>query len=459
MEDGAMEDALLLDDTIAALATPAGPGALAVVRVSGNGALRTVGMLTDGAVLTMEPRRSRLLALKDPRTGDLIDRAVVTVYRAPASYTGEDMVELSTHGGVLVPQLVLAALLDAGARVAEPGEFTRRAYLAGKLDLLQAEAVLDLIEGRTPALHRAAIHHLERGLSTRIDALREALLGTEALLVYSIDFPDEDEPIIDPERIGVSAADVRRRLADLLDTAPEGELLREGALVVLAGRPNSGKSSLFNALLGRERAIVTEVPGTTRDALEGDLLVDGYPLRLVDTAGLREVEDVVETLGIEVARRYLQAAQLVVLCVEAGRAAGEAERGLVEEVAADRVLTVRTKGDLEPVGARGEEELWVSAVTGEGLPELRRRLLRHTFGGLLAAGSDMPLVTRARHRRALERALEEVDEFLDASRKEVPAELAATHLRAAAHALESLVGAVTPDEVLGRVFASFCVGK
>jgi tRNA modification GTPase len=459
MEDGAMVDAPLFDDTIAALATPPGRGALAVVRVSGNDALPLVGKLTDGAVLTMEPRQTRLLALRDPRTGDLIDRAVVTVFRAPGSYTGEDLVELSTHGGVLVPQLVLSALHEAGARVAEPGEFTRRAYLAGKLDLLQAEAVLDLIEGRTPALHRAAIHHLERGLSARVDALREALLGTEALLVYSIDFPDEDEQTVDPERLRGAAADVRRRLAELLDTAPEGELLREGALVVLAGRPNSGKSSLFNALLGLERAIVTEVPGTTRDALEGDLLVDGYPLRLVDTAGLREVEDIVETLGIEVARRYLHAAQLVILCVEAGRAGGEAERELVREVAADRVLMVRTKGDLEPSAGRGGEELWVSVVTGEGLPELRQRLLQRAFGGLLAAGTDMPLVTRARHRRALERALEEIDQFLDALRQEVPAELAATHLRAAAHALESLVGAVTPDEVLGQVFASFCVGK
>ncbi|HYW14491.1 MAG TPA: tRNA uridine-5-carboxymethylaminomethyl(34) synthesis GTPase MnmE, partial [Longimicrobium sp.] len=305
-------------DTIAAIATAQGRGAVALLRVSGPDA-RAVLHRVAPAVEDVQPRVQRLVALRHPETGELLDRGLVTYFAAPASYTGEDTLEIATHGGVLTPQLVLDALLAAGARAAEPGEFTRRAYLNGKLDLLQAEAVADLLDGRSRALHRAAVHQMERGLSRRVSELRDAVIGTEALIAYSIDFPEEDEPPVPPARIRASARDVITRIDALLATAPEGELLREGALTVLAGRPNSGKSSLFNALLGTERAIVTEIPGTTRDALEASASVDGYPFRLVDTAGLRETEDRVEGIGIEVARRYLAGADLVLFCVEAGR--------------------------------------------------------------------------------------------------------------------------------------------
>src|SRR5690606_31277567 len=235
-------------------------------------------------------------------------------------------------GGLLTPQLVLDAVLAAGARQADAGEFTRTALLNGRIDLVQAEAVADLIDGHSPALHRAAIHQMERGLSRRIEELRAALLRVEGLVSYSIDFPEEDEPPVGPERIDAAAAEVEDRLDTLLRTAPQGELLRTGAMIVLAGRPNSGKSSLFNALLGLERAIVTKVPGTTRDALEAELTLDGYPFRLVDTAGLRLTEDRVERIGIEVARRYLGAAQIVVFCVPAGRALDREELEFLDEI-------------------------------------------------------------------------------------------------------------------------------
>ncbi|HWK88656.1 MAG TPA: tRNA uridine-5-carboxymethylaminomethyl(34) synthesis GTPase MnmE, partial [Longimicrobium sp.] len=233
----------LPNDTIAAIATPPGRSAVALLRVSGPGApavLRRIAPGMDG----IEPRVQRLMAVRHPESGELLDRALVTYFAAPASYTGEDTLEISTHGGLLTPQLVLDALLAAGARAAQPGEFTRRAYLNGKLDLLQAEAVADLIDGRSPALHRAAVHQMERGLSLRIGELRDAIIGTEALIAYSIDFPEEDEPPVPPARILASARDVLDRIQALLATAPEGEMLREGALTVLAGRPNSGKSSL-----------------------------------------------------------------------------------------------------------------------------------------------------------------------------------------------------------------------
>ena len=452
-------------DTIAAIATPQGRGAVALLRVSGPGALgvlRRVAPALDGQAT---PRVQRLAALHHPETGALLDRALVTVFPRPASYTGEDTVEVSTHGGVLTAQLVLDALLAAGARPAEPGEFTRRAYLNGKLDLLQAEAVADLIDGRSRALHRAAVHQVERGLSRRIDELRSAVVHAESLIVYSIDFPEEDEPPVPPERIHAAVARVLARIDALLATAPEGELLREGALTVLAGRPNSGKSSLFNALLGAERAIVTEIPGTTRDALEAQASVGGYPFRLVDTAGLRETVDRVEGMGIEFARRYLAAADLVLFCIEAGRPAADDERGFLRGRDPGRTLVVRTKADLAPAGRAvddfvdGHPAVSVSSAEGTGMDALAAALPRMAFGHIVADAGEAPVVTRARHARALRHARDELSTFLAALAERVPMELAATHLQDAAAALEELIGAVTMDDVLDRVFGDFCVGK
>jgi len=453
----------LPDDTIAAVATPAGRGAVALLRVSGPDALGILRRIAPG-VDDVRPREQRLAALRHPHTGELLDRGLVTYFAAPASYTGEDTLEIATHGGVLTPQLVLDALLAAGARAAEPGEFTRRAYLNGKLDLLQAEAVADLIDGRSRALHRAAVHQMERGLSRRVSELRDAVIGTEALIAYSIDFPEEDEPPVPPARIQASANDVIGRIDALLATAPEGELLREGALTVLAGRPNSGKSSLFNALLGTERAIVTDIPGTTRDAVEASASVDGYPFRLVDTAGLRETADRVEEIGIEVARRYLAAADLVLFCVEAGRRVDDDERAFMASVDAARLIVVRTKSDQHPDGRGGGAPfdvptVTVSAATGAGMPELRAALLSKAFGGILGEPGEAPLVTRERHARALRAARDELAAFLAAMADAVPMEFAATHLRAAVGALEDLVGVVSVDDVLDRVFGTFCVGK
>lgn len=448
----------LFEDTIAAVATPPGRGAVAVLRVSGPAALETLLSVCPGLSGPPAARTQRLLAIHHPRSGELLDRALVTFFAGPASYTGEDTVEIATHGGALAPHLVLDALYAAGARPAQPGEFTRRALLNGKLDLLQAEAILDLVDGRSPALHRAAIHQAERGLSSRIDELREDLIQLEALLVYSIDFPEEDEPPVAPERIVATAAEVVSQIDRLLLTAPEGELLREGALVVLAGRPNSGKSSLFNALLGSERAIVTEIPGTTRDALEASITISGYPFRLIDTAGLRDTGGEVEAIGIEVARRYLAAADIVLFCAEAGRDLNNDELAFLDEFSDRSPLLVRTKLDLA-ASPRSDADLSISALSGDGLDALRQRILEHAFGQLLQQPEEAPLITRARHARALRSARAEVDQFLDALHLKVPAELAATHLTSAITELEELIGAVSSDDVLGRVFGDFCVGK
>jgi len=388
--------------------------------------------------------RARLL---HPDSLEPVDDCLAVCFRAPHSYTGDDLVEISTHGGLVVPAAALAALAAAGARPAAPGEFTRRAVLNGKMDLLQAEATADLIDAGSPAQRRRALQQLERGLSDRLVALRSEILELEALIAYDIDFPEEDEGPVAPDRVRRAWCVVRDRLADLLKTAPEGERLREGALLVIAGRPNAGKSSLFNALLGTERAIVTEIPGTTRDAIEAHAVIEGFPFRLVDTAGLRDSDERIERLGIEVSKKYLTAADLILFCEERDDPA----RDEFLAQAQAPVVVVRTKADLSGEG--------VSVVTGQGLAELRRRLAEVAFGRLLALGDVEPVVTRARHRAALERAVLELDSFWGARESGVDAAAAATHLRAAVLALDDLIGAVTPEDVLDRVFAAFCVGK
>ncbi|PYO65977.1 MAG: tRNA uridine-5-carboxymethylaminomethyl(34) synthesis GTPase MnmE [Gemmatimonadetes bacterium] len=445
----------MLSDPIVALATPPGRSALAVIRLSGVGAFA----ITRRCLRPFHPDRPRAAwraQLRHPASGELIDEVLAACFPAPHSYTGHDLVEISTHGGLLVPAEAVAALVAAGARPARPGEFTRRAVLNGKLDLLQAEATADLIDAGSPAQRRRALQQLDRGLSARLAALRAELLELEALIAYEIDFPEEDEGPVSPARVTAAWRAVRERIAGLLATAPEGERLREGALLVIAGRPNAGKSSLFNALLGRERAIVTEVPGTTRDAIEAYAVIAGFPFRLVDTAGLRASDDRVEQIGIEVARQYLGAADLVLFCRDAGCEIADVESERFVAACQAPVVEVVTKVDL---AARSPDGLGVSVVTGAGLEALRARLAEAAFGRLLALGDVEPVVTRARHRAALERALGEVDAFYVAREQQVDAVAAATHLRAAVGALDDLIGAVTPEDVLDRVFASFCVGK
>jgi len=467
-EDGPTE---LTPDTIVARATPPGRGAVALIRLSGGEAGRILERLTQRPLPC--PRRVELRVIREPAGGYALDQALVTYFPGPDSYTGEDVVEISTHGGVMVPELVLGACETLGARRARAGEFTQRAYLNGKLDLLQVEALQDLIEGRSLAGHRAAIHQLEGGLSQRIGEIRDGLIRLEVLLAHHLDFPDEDEPPTPLSQIGAEATRLLGRVEGLLQLAPEGILLREGALVVLAGPPNAGKSSLFNLLLGEERAIVTPEPGTTRDAVEATVSFDGFPFRLVDTAGLRDAAGTVERLGVEVARRYLSSAQVVLYCHPVDEAWGRAGEGFLESLGDRPTLLLRTCADRG--GGRGDEgetaaggrpaaqrgSLRVSARTGEGVPELREALRRLVFGGIGGdgAGEDEPLVTRERHRRRLQRAANGIDGFRRALEEGIPADVAGVHLRDAALELEELVGPVDPEEVLEHLFASFCIGK
>lgn len=457
----------MLSDPIVAIATPAGRGALAIVRLSGEGIFDLAARVIEG--FEFEPVRTARLAGFLDRDGRLIDRGIYLTFAGPHSYTGEDSIECTCHGGLVVPARLVAAFQAAGARPAAPGEFTRRALLNGRMDLLQAEAVGDLVDATAAAQARSALHQLEGGLSRRIGELRERLLEAMALMSYDIDFPEEDEGAVPRERILAALEAARLDTDRLLATAPVGERLREGALVVFAGRPNAGKSSLFNALLGTSRALVTEVPGTTRDTIEAHAEIEGLPVRLADTAGLWEAPAELDRLGVEVSRRYLEHADLVVLCVEAGRALGSDE----EEILGRRpALLVRTKLDLMPGGpgavedSRGPskvveegEGLATSVVSGAGLAELRRVMVERLFGAGQGYGDLEPMLTRERHRRALAGARDELRAAIEMVEGEGEPVLAAHHVRQAVLALDELIGVVDVEDVLERVFGRFCIGK
>jgi tRNA modification GTPase len=445
------------DDTIAAISTAAGRGAIALVRMSGPRADEIAARLITP--WPIPPRVATLCAVRDPTHEQLVDRALVTRFEHGSSFTGERSVEISTHGGSVTPALVLAALLSAGARQASAGEFTRRAVLNGVLDLTQAEAISDVIDATSRAGHRAAIETLDGGLSRRVLALRDALLDVEALIAYEIDFPEEDDGPVAPERIRAAAARALGTIEALLSTAPTGELVRAGALVVIAGPPNAGKSSLFNALLGEARALVTPVPGTTRDAIEAVIDGERWPLRLVDTAGLRDTDDLLERLGIEVSERYLGRAEAVLVCGERPHDIDSTAQRIAAMTNAP-LIRVLTKADRRLANANDADAIATSAETGAGLTAVLVAIELAVSARHGAPALDAPVLTRVRHVAALTQARDEVARFTETwTSSAVPAPVAAVHLRAAVGALEELIGAVDVEDVLDRVFRSFCVGK
>jgi tRNA modification GTPase len=452
-------------DAIAAIATVLGRGAIAVVRVSGADAVRVCRRISSPSagwpLVAREATRCRVHDVDDP-TGT-IDEGLVTFFPAPRSYTGEDVVEFGLHGGTYVPTAVLAALVGAGARPALPGEFTERAVLNGKLDLLRAEAIGDLIDARSRASHRMALHQLSGALSHRLASLRAGIIEIQALLAYDLDFPGEDDGEL-PRRRVLEACDAAiAALDELLATVPAALLGREGAVVVLAGPPNAGKSSLFNALIGESRVIVSEIPGTTRDAVDVLLEHDPWPLRLVDTAGLGDAGDALERLGMEVSTRWLARAHVVVACAETVESL-EAARTAIVSLSDAPVIGALTKRDLAINEAGAPPMSWpvvpVSAVTGAGLAALLDQVTGAVFATTETVEADTPMVTRARHRSALENARRELSAFRESWRADaLPAPVAAVHVREALLALDHLIGTIEVDEVLARVFATFCVGK
>jgi tRNA modification GTPase len=435
----------VIRDTIAAIATPPGRGGIGVVRVSGP-AVSTISKKVLGNL--PQPRRATHAAFRDA-SGAAVDEGIAIYFAAPHSYTGEPVLELQGHGGPIVMQVLLAACLDAGARLAEPGEFTRRAFLEGKLDLAQAEAVADLIDAASREAARSALRSLAGEFSAAIGAVQSQLVALRALTEAMLDFPEEEVEVLHREDAARRLSEVRRSLEDVLAKSRQGSLLRAGIHVVIAGRPNVGKSSLLNRLAGEERAIVTPVAGTTRDALREPIQIDGVPLVLVDTAGLRVSTDLVERLGVERTQRELERADVVIAVFEATRARDDLE-GLPP--GASRI-EVYNKLDLVPGFAAPAGAVAVSAKTGEGLEKLRQVILE--AAGWSSAGESV-FLARERHLRALERARHHLEGAAGESRRW---EFFAEELRLAHAALGTITGEFSADDLLGEIFARFCIGK
>lgn len=442
-------------DTIAAISTPFGEGAIAVLRLSGPRSVEIADAIFCGKVpaSALAPRMQQFGAIVDGEAK--LDDVLLTVFRAPHSYTGEDVVEIGCHGGVLVTRRILALLLRSGARAALPGEFTQRAYLHGKLDLTQAEAVMDLITAQTDLALRAASEQLEGKLGERIRNLREALLELLAHVEAFIDFPDED---IDPE----TGDSLRRRLDivvaeidALLATAGRGRILREGVRTVIYGAPNVGKSSLLNLLLGSERAIVSARPGTTRDVIEETIDVRGIPLRLVDTAGIRESADELEQAGMERTRRQVERADLVLQVADAS-----AENfGTTPPESHATTLLVLNKCDLgEHATWRAVDGVRISCRTNAGVAELESAIVERLAGGQTAQ-RDWSVAINTRHQACLEAARGYARAAHEGLADSLSAELLAEELRAALDSVGEVVGRVDSEDVLGKIFSTFCIGK
>lgn len=438
-------------DTIAALATPFGAGAVALVRVSGPQAVDVAGKIFRGRRPADELPAGRVVQGRIERDGDVVDEVLLTVFRAPRSYTGEDVVEISGHGGTVVAQAVLRAVLEAGARPADPGEFTRRAFLNGKMDLTQAEAVMDLISAKGEASARAAAGQLEGRLGRLVEKLREEALTALAHLEAFIDFPEEG---IDPDsgkallaRIDGLHSAVNRLLA----TADEGRMLREGVRLVIHGEPNVGKSSLLNLLLGYDRAMVSEIPGTTRDTIEENLTLRGIPFRVIDTAGLRESSDPLELEGMRRTRRHLEEADVRVRVIEAAAMTC----GMVAQAA--EVLVVN-KIDLLPDGAVPEGMIGLCCLDGRGLEGLVAEIIGKTDLSAVERCGEVVAVN-ARHQHCLKTARDYLEEARRSLERGDAPELTALELRSALAAIGEITGAVDAEEVLDRIFGSFCIGK
>jgi len=434
-------------DTIAAIATPAGRGGIGIVRVSGPNAPQ---IATSMLGRLPAPRSAHHAVFLDAH-GERVDEGIALYFPAPHSYTGEAVLELQGHGGPIVMQSLLAAVLDAGARLAQPGEFTQRAFLNGRLDLAQAEAVADLIDAASREAARSALRSLSGEFSAAIEHIVAGLTELRALTEAMLDFPEEEVDTLHRDDARSRLAALQASLKEVISKSRQGNLLRSGIHIVLAGLPNVGKSSLLNRLAGEERAIVSSTPGTTRDAVRETLTLEGVPIVLVDTAGLHDSRDEIERLGMERTRREVRQADVVLVVVEAGR--GQAPEGDLPEGAAR--ITVVNKIDLVPGAKSGREgqAVHVSAKTGAGLDALRQAILEKA--GWQSTG-EATFLARERHLRALARA----DVHLAAAAEQrVQWEFFAEELRLAQEALGEITGRVSADDLLGEIFTRFCIGK
>lgn len=440
------------DDVVAAIATAPGRGGIGVVRVSGPD---LSGLIAGIVGKSLKPRLATYSRFRDG-AGGILDEGIALYFQAPNSFTGEEVLELQGHGGPQVMQLILARCLELGARAAEPGEFSRRAFLNDKIDLAQAESIADLIDAQSEEAARSAVRSLTGEFSRRINELVDALIRLRMLVEATLDFPDEEIDFLEKADAYGRLGDIEAKLADVLAQARQGALLREGLDVVLIGQPNVGKSSLLNRLAGHEAAIVTEIAGTTRDALREAIQIDGIPLHITDTAGLRDTDDPVESMGIERTWKAVSKADVALLLIDASHGVGEREAAILARLPDIPRLTIHNKIDLAGEAARLSKdggEVWLSAKSGVGMELLRQRL--REMAGWQATGEGV-FMARRRHLEAL---------------KEAAGHLAATHgnlfaldlfaeeLRLAQTALNAITGEFSADDLLGEIFSRFCIGK
>jgi len=452
-----------LEDTIAAISTPPGKGGIGLLRLSGPKALPiAVSLMSDPRPLP--PRRPTLRSLVHPATGESLEQAMLTYYAAPASYTGEEVVEISCHGSPVLLNLLLGLLLEAGARLATPGEYTLRAFLHGKMDLVQAEAVRDLIESQTAYQAKVAHQQACGALSQKLQPIKRGLVDLISLLEAGIDFAEDDLTVPGNDQILSLLAPLETGLETLHRSFEVGRLIHDGLTLAILGRPNVGKSSLFNRLLAEERAIVTEIPGTTRDMVSETAGIQGISVRLLDTAGIREVEDKVERIGIDKSYEAMAEADLILLVLDASEKLTEEDRLLLKKLEGRQFQVALNKSDLEcritpdELPLAPDQFLQVSAKTGEGLEELKNRLvpLSRLNGVAEAEGG---LVTNLRHRQLIGEGLRSLGNAEQSIVSQNPHEIILLDLYAALNALNQLTGETTVEEILGNIFSKFCIGK
>ncbi|HZR31092.1 MAG TPA: tRNA uridine-5-carboxymethylaminomethyl(34) synthesis GTPase MnmE [Terriglobales bacterium] len=463
-----------LDDTIVAIATPAGRGGLGVVRLAGPEAraiaapmLRLNHPLEPGRALfgeLIEPEGNFLASgsSADQKASDRIDEVVVTYFQKPHSYTTDDIVEISAHGSPVVLRHILELALDRGARLAEPGEFTMRAFLNGRIDLTQAEAVRDLIESQTLFQAKVAAQQLEGALSKRLQPIKQKLVELIALLEAGIDFAEDDVSVLPAEQILKHIGEVRAPLEQLAGTFAYGKVVHEGFTLAIVGRPNVGKSSLFNRLVERERAIVTSTPGTTRDLVSETVSLEGIPVKLVDTAGIRRALDEAESIGIRKSMEALADADMVVVVVDSSQPPSDEDRELLAQVAGRPSVVVANKSDLGPSRFSPPTSdvalVRTSALSGEGMPELRSLILRQ-IGGDSLGRAETGFLTNVRHQSLVRDSLSGLHRAVEAVHNRVPHEMLLLDLYSALRPLDDITGATTTDDILNLIFSTFCIGK
>ncbi|MDH5593947.1 MAG: tRNA uridine-5-carboxymethylaminomethyl(34) synthesis GTPase MnmE [Gammaproteobacteria bacterium] len=444
-------------DTIAAIATPPGQGGVGIVRVSGSKA-KDIALAITGQ--TPQPRYAHFVHFKN-KDNEVIDTGLAIYFPGPHSFTGEDVLELQGHGGPVIMDMLLQRVLELGVRGARPGEFSERAFLNDKIDLAQAEAIADLIESGTEQAARAAQRSLEGVFSTQIHALVDELIGLRTYVEAAIDFPEEEIDFLSDKKVSTHLQEITEKSTNLLDVAKQGCLLRDGIKIVIAGPPNAGKSSLLNVLAGRESAIVTEIPGTTRDVLREQIQIDGIPLHIVDTAGLRETGDIVEKEGIKRAWDEIVKSDIVLLVLDSGVETKEMEKHFFEQLPEKtKTIIVHNKIDITQKQAQIKKDkqtnIWLSVKTGDGIKILKEHL-KETMG-YSNAGTGV-FSARRRHLDALQRAQDAIAKGKQQLEKNKAGELLAEELRQAQQALSEITGEFTSDDLLGEIFSSFCIGK